>query len=67
MPLPGWVADAVSVVPAGAAPSSHTHGYYERDNPAHKARVITDLGVLEPAPRPHRHRTVCDAVAHRDL
>ena len=29
--LPGWVVDAVCVVPGGAAPS-YAHGYYERDN-----------------------------------
>lgn len=29
--LPGWVIDAVCLVPGGAAPS-YAHGYYERDN-----------------------------------
>jgi glutaconate CoA-transferase subunit A len=29
--LPGWVIDAVAVVPGGAHPS-YAHGYYERDN-----------------------------------
>jgi glutaconate CoA-transferase subunit A len=29
--LPGWVIDAVSVVPGGAHPS-YAHGYYDRDN-----------------------------------
>jgi len=29
--LPGWVVDAVAVVPGGARPS-YAHGYYERDN-----------------------------------
>jgi len=29
--LPGWVIDAVAVVPGGARPS-YAHGYYDRDN-----------------------------------
>jgi glutaconate CoA-transferase subunit A len=29
--LPGWVVDAVALVPGGARPS-YAHGYYERDN-----------------------------------
>jgi glutaconate CoA-transferase, subunit A len=29
--LPGWVVDAVCLVPRGAAPS-YAHGYYDRDN-----------------------------------
>jgi glutaconate CoA-transferase, subunit A len=29
--IPGWVVDAVSVVPGGARPS-YAHGYYDRDN-----------------------------------
>jgi len=29
--IPGWVIDAVSVVPGGARPS-YAHGYYDRDN-----------------------------------
>lgn len=34
--LPGWVLDAVAVVPGGASPS-YAHGYYERDNAAYLA------------------------------
>jgi len=34
--LPGWVLDAVAVVPGGAAPS-YAHGYYDRDNDAYRA------------------------------
>ncbi len=34
--LPGWVLDAVAVVPGGAAPS-YAHGYYDRDNGAYRA------------------------------
>jgi glutaconate CoA-transferase, subunit A len=34
--LPGWVLDAVAVVPGGAAPS-YAHGYYQRDNAAYRA------------------------------
>ena len=34
--LPGWVVDAVAVVPGGAAPS-YAHGYYDRDNDAYRA------------------------------
>jgi glutaconate CoA-transferase, subunit A len=29
--IPGWVVDAIAVVPGGAHPS-YAHGYYERDN-----------------------------------
>ena len=29
--IPGWVIDAVAVVPGGAHPS-YAHGYYDRDN-----------------------------------
>jgi len=34
--LPGWVLDAVAVVPGGAAPS-YAFGYYDRDNTAYRA------------------------------